>query len=47
MQKPFDPISVMAYPMPKDWTGLDADFGSRDSLSTADKDFIERLYPFE
>jgi hypothetical protein len=47
VQKPFDPISVMAYPMPKDWTALDTDFGHKDSLSAVDKDFIGRLYPFE
>ena len=47
VQKPFDPISVMAYQMPKDWTALDTDFGYKDSLSALDKDFIGRLYPFE
>ena len=47
IQKPFDPFSVMAYRLPKDWTALDTDFGHKDSLSAVDKDFIERLYPFE
>jgi hypothetical protein len=47
VQKPFDPISVMAYPMPKEWTALDTDFGHKDSLSAVDKDFIGRLYPFD
>lgn len=46
VQKPFDPVSIMAYPMPKDWTGLDTDFGHKDSLSAVDKEFIGRLYPF-
>ena len=47
VEKPFDPISVMAYPMPKEWTALNTDFGHKDSLSAVDKDFIGRLYPFE
>lgn len=47
VQKPFDPTSVMAYPMPKEWTGLNTDFGHKDSLSVVDKDFIGRLYPFD
>ncbi|MGZ9004761.1 MAG: hypothetical protein ACXW20_13360, partial [Burkholderiales bacterium] len=47
VQKPFDPHSIMSYPMPKEWTSLDTDFGYKDSLSPVDKDFIERLYPFE
>ncbi len=46
MVKPFDPASIMAYFMPKEWTSLDADFGHKDSLSTTDKAFIEQLYPF-
>ena len=41
--KPFDPHSIMAYPMPKEWTSLDSDFGYEDSLSSVDKDFIENL----
>ncbi len=45
--KRFDPASVMAYSMPKEWTGLKADFGYKDSLSIEDKRFIEILYPFE
>jgi hypothetical protein len=44
--KPFDPESVMAYAMPKEWTGLDVEFGAKTSLSAADKEFVERLYPF-
>lgn len=47
VQKPFDPISIMAYQMPKEWMAQDIDFGHKDSLSAVDKDFIERLYPFE
>jgi len=47
VKKPFDPGSIMAYPMPKEWTGLGMDFGHQSSLSTGDKDFIGRLYPFK
>ena len=47
VQKPFDPSSIMAYSMPKDWTALDTEFGHKESLTALDKDFIERLYPFE
>lgn len=46
VKKTFDPSSVMAYPMPKEWTGLETEFGHKDSLTQGDKDFIERLYPF-
>jgi len=46
VKKTFDPSSVMAYQMPKEWTGLDTEFGQKDSLSPGDKIFIERLYPF-
>jgi len=46
VKKPFDPSSVMAYPMPKEWTGLDVEFGHEGSLSAIDKGFVERLYPF-
>jgi len=46
VKKAFDPSSVMAYPMPKEWTGLEAEFGHRDSLSAVDKEFVARLYPF-
>ena len=36
----------MAYPMPKEWTGLEVEFGHKGSLSPADKQFVESLYPF-
>jgi len=45
-KKAFDPLSVMAYPMPKEWTGLEMEFGHKDSLSQGDKEFVEQLYPF-
>jgi len=45
--KPFDPGSIMAYPMPRNWTKLEADFGHKDSLSRIDKDFVQKLYPFD
>ncbi len=47
VQKQFDPGSIMAYPLPKEWTGLATDFGPKDSLSTEDKRYIELLYPFD
>ena len=47
IQKPFDPHSIMAYPMPNEWTSSVTDFGYRESLSPTDKDFIGRLYPFD
>jgi serralysin len=47
VQKPFDAHSIMAYPMPKEWTSLETDFGYKDSLSPVDKDFIGRLYPYD
>jgi hypothetical protein len=33
--------------MPKDWTTLDASFGHKDSLSSVDKEFVQKLYPFD
>jgi len=32
--------------MPKEWTGLEMEFGHKDSLSQGDKEFVEQLYPF-
>jgi hypothetical protein len=46
VKKAFDPSSVMAYPMPTEWTGLKMEFGHKDSLSPGDKEFVEHLYPF-
>lgn len=44
--KPFDPLSIMAYFFPKEVTGGKQIFGSNHSLSSGDKEFISRLYPY-
>lgn len=44
--KPFDPYSIMAWPVPPEWTQDGLSIGSPVTLSPADKEFISRLYPY-
>jgi hypothetical protein len=44
--KPFDPESIMAYPMPSGFTAPGFEFGHKGTLSRGDRSFIEVLYPF-
>ncbi|HEX6624812.1 MAG TPA: M12 family metallopeptidase, partial [Pyrinomonadaceae bacterium] len=46
-EKPFDRESIMAFPLPSDFTGKDFEMGQNMSLSPGDKEFIHRLYPFD
>jgi uncharacterized protein DUF4062 len=45
--KPFDPESIMAYPMPAGFTAPGFEFGHKGTLSAGDRAFIEVIYPFE
>lgn len=42
----FDTKSIMTYPFPADWNEEGVSVSQPNSLSSADKDFIQRLYPF-
>ncbi|HRO52298.1 MAG TPA: DUF4062 domain-containing protein [Alicycliphilus sp.] len=44
--KPFDPLSIMSYFFPKEVTGGKQIFSTNTSLSSGDKEFISRLYPY-
>lgn len=44
--KPFDPLSIMAYFFPKEVTGGKQIFGTNHTLSSGDKEFVSRLYPY-
>jgi hypothetical protein len=46
-EKPFDRESIMAFPLPSDFTGKDFEMGQNMSLSVGDKEFINRLYPYD
>jgi hypothetical protein len=46
-EKPFDRESIMAFPLPPDYTGKDFEMGQNMSLSPGDKEFIHRLYPYD
>ncbi len=44
--KPFDPLSIMAYWFPPEYTEGGAIFGRNLALSPGDKEFVSRLYPY-
>ncbi|MBS0553827.1 MAG: DUF4062 domain-containing protein [Proteobacteria bacterium] len=44
--KPFDPLSIMSYYFPKEVTSGKPIFGTNTPLSSGDKEFISRLYPY-
>jgi hypothetical protein len=45
--KPFDPESIMAYPMPEGFTAPGFEIGHKGTLSRGDRAFVEELYPFD
>ena len=44
--KPFDPLSIMAYSFPAEFTGGQTIFGRNVAISPGDKEFVSRLYPY-
>jgi hypothetical protein len=44
--KPFDPMSIMAYSFPAEFTGGQTIFGRNVAISPGDKEFVSRLYPY-
>ena len=44
--KPFDPFSVMAFPIPAEWTTDKFAIGRNVRISPGDREFISRLYPY-
>jgi hypothetical protein len=44
--KPFDPRSVMAFPVPDDWTRDGFAIGRNLVISAGDREFVSRLYPY-
>lgn len=47
IDKPFDPQSVMMYPIKEEWTAGDFSTGMASVLSEKDKQFVAALYPFD
>lgn len=45
--KPFDPFSVMAFPIPAEWTTDRFAIERNVTISPGDREFISRLYPYE
>lgn len=45
-EKPFDAKSIMAFPIPSNFTNGDFEIGVNQALSDGDKDFAGALYPF-
>ena len=45
--KPFDPFSVMAFPIPAEWTMDKFAIGRNVRISPGDREFISRLYPYQ
>ena len=45
--KPFDPSSIMAFPIPAEWTKNGMSIGRNVTISAGDREFISRLYPYE
>jgi hypothetical protein len=45
--KPFDPHSITAFPIPSEWTQDGLSIGRNVSISSGDREFICRLYPYE
>ena len=46
-KKPFDPQSIMAFPIPSEFTNGNFKIGPNTDLSIGDKEFVSQLYPFE
>lgn len=46
-EKPFDRESIMAFPIPSEFTSGDFEIGKNMALSLGDKDFISLLYPYD
>jgi hypothetical protein len=44
--KPFDPLSIMAWSFPAEFTGGEQVFGRNVAISPGDKEFVSRLYPY-
>ena len=44
--KPFDPYSIMAFPIPSEWTQDGLAIGRNVAISPGDREFISRLYPY-
>jgi hypothetical protein len=47
LAKPFDPYSIMAFPVPAEWTEGGLSIGRNVVISAADREFISRLYPYQ
>ena len=45
-RKPFDPLSVMAWSFPAEFTGGEQIFSRNVAISPGDKEFVSRLYPY-
>jgi hypothetical protein len=46
-KKPFDPMSIMTFPIPNEFTKGEFEIGSNRTVSAGDKDFVKRLYPYD
>jgi hypothetical protein len=44
--KPFDPYSIVAFPIPAEWTKEKISIGGNVTISPGDREFISRLYPY-
>lgn len=44
--KPFDPLSIMAWSFPAEFTGGEEIFRRNVAISPGDKEFVSRLYPY-
>jgi hypothetical protein len=45
-RKPFDPLSIMAWSFPAEFTGGEQIFSRNVAISPGDKEFVSRLYPY-
>jgi hypothetical protein len=46
IRKPFDPLSISAYPVPAEWMKGGPGIGRNTAISAGDREFISRLYPY-
>ena len=46
LTKPFDPHSIMAYPIPAEFTENGFSIGRNVAVSAGDREFVSRLYPY-
>lgn len=46
LRKPFDPLSISAFPIPAEWMKNGVEIGRNTTISTGDREFISRLYPY-